>query len=476
MLPESFADRSSGALANGRLDLTPSAPVSHLPFESRSERSVPVCRAIVGFCMLVAGCESQPSQYGWLETPSPAPVEVPAPEPPPGEDEPTKPRDGETTECGRGSGKNAEGQCVLLKTRDAEHAQQVQLPRASFVMGDIPHAYDARATRTNPDTRWSGNPPRRVDIEPFWIDLHEVTRGAYEACVERGQCSAAECPEGMGRAEASLSTEAAALLPQTCVTHEQAEAFCRSVGGRLPTEREWEYAARGVDARLYPWGNDLRDDYGPYLMPITGAVDQSYFGLRGMAANGREWVADTFELDHGLAPFLGKPFRSPQGPLRTLARSFGTAFVTKGGRAGARVPGRGAEALVAFRCAYDVAPDEGVLVAPAEPPPVPLVVEHGALQIFGGVAEVVTQGEAEAFCDALAVPHHERTLTGWRLPTLAEIDALADVFRGPGPFWAHGGAVAQQAMSGTPRADSPWGSEPAEPNEGLAARCVRDNN
>jgi len=342
-------------------------------------------------------------------------------------------------------------------------------------MGDIPTSYDARKTRIEPDTHWSGTPPRYRDVEAFWLDLTEVTREAYAACVAKGDCTAAQCDSGTPDPVAQYDAEQVGSVPQTCVTHAQAETYCTAHGARLPTEAEWEYAARGVDARIYPWGNEVRDEFRNQLVPINGLVDISYFGFRGMATSGREWVADTFEIDVGLRAFVNEPFRAPQGPLSRAIAKHGTAHVTKGGRTGARAPGLGADPMVSFRCAASIEGDEETLSVPAAAPPLPLLASQNGLQFFGGVAEVLDRAEAETFCRVLSVPEGAEKLEGWRLPSFEEITANADVFRGPGPFWTQEGAASQHTMdpTGVVPADAPWAEVSAKPSEGLAVRCVR---
>ncbi len=427
--------------------------------------------------LLTASCEGpQSHEHDIIDTPQPVPAQVDAPTPPDPEPsaEPEAP-DG----CGRGTGRNASGECEQLHTREREHAQQVQLPAGRFVMGDIPRNYDSAIGRHDPRERWPGQPPRYAEAEAFWIDLHEVTRTAYAACVEAGDCSEAVCPEGKNPVE-KYSEDAAALVPQTCVTHEQAEAFCRATGGRLPTEVEWEYAARGPDARLYPWGNGMRDEYTAALLPISSTPgDASYFGIRGMGTSAVEWVSDVYEIDAGLKEFLTGSFRRKDGPLLPVEATRGVRYVIKGGKAGARRDQGQPDPKVGFRCAADLEPSETPLTVPAEVPKIPLLRDAGSnLQVFGGVAEAVDRREAEKFCDALRVQFEGETYEGWRLPTLAELDVITESFRGPGPFWSTEGAVVQKAAPGgnvrSPRPDDPWIlDEESKPTDALAARCVR---
>ncbi|MEM7157147.1 MAG: SUMF1/EgtB/PvdO family nonheme iron enzyme [Myxococcota bacterium] len=421
------------------------------------------------FLLLLASCSGPTSsEHEIVDTPEAAPTRVEAPTPP-------EPKDGakseldSSDECGRTTGRNEEGQCEALRTREVEHVQQVQIPAGRFVMGDVPRTYTTAVGRHDPRERWPGQPPRYADSESFWIDLHEVTRGEYEKCVESGSCTPAQCFDGVDPVE-KFSDEAAALIPQTCVTHAQATTFCETVGARLPSETEWELAARGVDVRIYPWGNDMRDEYNAMLVPVNVIRgDSSYFGIRGMGTNALEWVSDTYEVDNGLEPYLGKPFRDDNGPLMKAEAARGPRFVMKGGKAGARRDKAGADRRLGFRCAADVSPDDGALKIPAEVPTIN-VLRPGTseLLVFGGIAEAVSRKEAEQFCDALRIPQGPLTLEGFRLPTLAEIQAMADAFRGPGPFWSADGSAVQKGKGN----DAPWEIEESTPKDALGARCV----
>jgi formylglycine-generating enzyme required for sulfatase activity len=422
--------------------------------------------------LTVASCDgtSVSHAYDVVDTPQPQPEKIPAPAPPEKTvEEPTGPEG-----CGRGTGRNAKGECEPLRTRELPYVQQVQLPAGRFVMGDIPRDYATEIGRHDPRERWSGQPPRYADAPAFWIDLHEVTRSTYATCVAEGKCTPVACPDGSDPVD-KFSAEAAALVPQTCVTHEQAQAFCQAYGGRLPTEVEWEYAARGPDARLYPWGSDLRDEYTAMLMPVSSSIgDLSYFGIRGMGTSALEWVADAYAIDVGLRGFVREPFRRKDGPLLRAEATRGERFVMKGGKAGLRKDSPGADRRLGFRCVADLGPDDVALQVPAEPPAIPILRDAGNnLQVFGGVAEAVDRREAEAFCSALRVEHEGKLHEGWRLPTLTEVQAIHALFRGPGPFWAAEGAVTQKnAGKGGP--EEPWEQNEAADGDALAARCVRD--
>lgn len=463
-------------------------------------------------CLLpaVAACEATSDRHAALDAPAPAAAPV-------GDARPLSelkkvtdvakkepPKD----ECGLGRGRDLQGACVKLALWDTEHVQRVQIPAGIFVMGNVPDNFNSAPSRELPVVRWSGNPPRHAAVQSFWIDLHEVTRAAYDACYKAGECSRAVCPEGVKDPSLDVSAEVQAVLPQTCVTHAQAAQYCSFAGGRLPTEAEWEYAARGPDARIWPWGNDIIDQIPNAIYP-AGRVreDTSYFGILGLGSGAMEWVADTYDPDAGLRPFLTADFRGAGGPLAVARAVFEaqafcgdapgctpgdpTRHVYKHGIAGQRRAARdarppkfpgvelegwdvvGADPRVSFRCAADLRPEDKPLAVPAGPAPIPIVRTEGNLQLFGGVVEAVDQDEARRFCAALRVPYGEEALTGFRLPTLAEIEQLSAVFRGPGPFWAEDGPAVQISETSPPEPTDPWRLLVAGPESPLAARCVR---
>lgn len=166
------------------------------------------------------------------------------------------------------------------------------------------------------------HPQRNVTLSAFCIDRDEVTIEAYLRCVSSGACSQV----------AGLPPSPS--LPVTNIDWNQADAFCRWVGGRLPTEAEWEFAARGTDGRAYPWGDTppvgcTQADWTPTEescngvgpSPVGGrAAGSSPFGLRDLAGNVWEWTADWYSRTYPAAPES-----DPTGPPQ------GSARVTRGG-------------------------------------------------------------------------------------------------------------------------------------------------
>lgn len=431
------------------------------------------CGSAVLVASATAGCGQAPTpQYAVVDAPQPQPQTAQAPPDVSLADKTGVDAD-VVARCGRGTGRRADGTCERMRLRDAPHVQQVQVPGGRFVMGSPPNRYNAEPARELPQIQWGAQPPRYANTGSFWIDLVEVSRKEYAKCVETGACTPGVCPDGADPT-ARVGPELAETLPQTCVTQAQAQAFCKASGGRLPTETEWEYAARGPDARPYPWGGQLRDEYHAELVPVGGlSGDVSYFGLRGMGTNAREWTASQFDPDAPLAEFAAG-FRRDDGPLMRQRSKRRAGHVTKGGRPSSRIEGDGAAEKLGFRCAADVDPAEEALTVPDEAPAVPLVYAASSeLQVFGAVAEAVDAREAEAFCAAVTVSWEGQTLDDWVLPTLAQVKTIVDSFKGPGPFWLADGPGAQRGAGRSPVPTDPWVKIEAGPQEALSARCIR---
>ena len=162
-------------------------------------------------------------------------------------------------------------------------------------------------------------PPRTVDVPAFWIDRYPVTVGEYARFIAAtGHRLPADWPAG-GPAADRLDH------PVDRVTWDDAVAYAAWAGKRLPTEAEWEKAARGTDGRRWPWGNTFDEahcivwDHAMVLGITTVPVDRhpsgaSPYGVEQMGGNVEEWVADEF------LPYPGSTHVSPSasGGLRVL--------------------------------------------------------------------------------------------------------------------------------------------------------------
>jgi serine/threonine-protein kinase len=148
-------------------------------------------------------------------------------------------------------------------------------------------------------------PAHQVAVKPFFIDLDEVTNQQYQEFVNQTGHAAPEhwtrkqFPAGKGQ------------LPVTNVNWDDANAYAKWAGKRLPTEAEWEFAARGTDGRRYPWGNDWQEglaNAGKKIYLVAGVEDladvgshkgASPYGLLDTVGNAWEWTADEFSAYPG---------------------------------------------------------------------------------------------------------------------------------------------------------------------------------
>jgi len=181
---------------------------------------------------------------------------------------------------------------------DKDGMEMVFVPAGEFIMGGAdpnePIAY----------------PRHAVYLDAFWIDRMEVTNAQYLRCVQANVCEPTIDP--------SFEDLTKADHPVIEVTWYDAQNYCEWVDRRLPTEAEWEKAARGVDERIYPWGNDPPDctkaqfeNCGSGTAPVGSKPrGASPYGVLDMAGNVAEWVADWYGLNY----YSESPYRNPQGP------------------------------------------------------------------------------------------------------------------------------------------------------------------
>ncbi|MCB0205994.1 MAG: SUMF1/EgtB/PvdO family nonheme iron enzyme, partial [Anaerolineae bacterium] len=184
--------------------------------------------------------------------------------------------------------------------------EMVYVPAGEFLMGS--------PEGQGNEYEW---PQHTVYLNAYWIDKTEVTVAQYSRCVEAGACSPARPDPNSSYCTSVDDTKF--NHPINCVDWSQAVAYCGWVGRRLPSEAEWEKAARGVDGRLYPWGNqEPRSDllnFDASVDSITTPVGQypagaSPYGALDMAGNVWEMVADWYDENY----YRSSPPDNPQGP------------------------------------------------------------------------------------------------------------------------------------------------------------------
>lgn len=213
------------------------------------------------------------------------------------------------------------------------HAEtdMVYVPGGFLVIGD----------RNDPDAR----PMHEVRLEPFWIDLLPVTNADYLKFV---QATGADCPRTWTRGPRLPKHQR--QLPVSGVSHEEATAYARWAGKRLPSELEWERAAQGPEHRRYPYGDALdltKIQPNPQRLTAVGSfpAGSSSEGVLDLTGNGWEWTSSPFAPYGTSKPVPPRVIRGGYDPR--LPHS-GSATCRNGLRPDARDPG------VTFRCALDV--------------------------------------------------------------------------------------------------------------------------
>jgi formylglycine-generating enzyme required for sulfatase activity len=216
------------------------------------------------------------------------------------------------------------------------------VPAGCFMMGSSDEQI-AAAIELFPEAgvSWFADeqPAHEVCFEaPFWIDTYEVTNEQFG---ESGRWSEKE-------------------LPRESVSWLDALAYCESRGARLPTEAEWEYAARGADSLDYPWGNEFvatnvvfSENAGEQTNPIGSKPEgRSWVGAYDMSGNVWEWVNDWYADDYS-----EETLTNPQGPERGTLKAIkggswsnDSMFVRPANR-GMPISGMSGNVL-GFRCAY----------------------------------------------------------------------------------------------------------------------------
>ena len=213
---------------------------------------------------------------------------------------------------------NSSSQVLRSTIKGKDGAPMVLVPAGEFAMGSPEGEGDV-----------DEHPPHLVDLDAYYIDQYEVTVERYERFMKDKNHSA---PEYWDQVELRRDAQ----KPVVGIDWYDAKAYCAWVGKRLPTEAEWEKAARGQDNRTYPWGEfppnasmaNFGKDWNPkvvYSQKLRTVWEyergKSPYGVYNMIGNVWEWVDDWYASDY----YVGSPKKNPKGP------SDGTEKVLRGG-------------------------------------------------------------------------------------------------------------------------------------------------
>jgi formylglycine-generating enzyme required for sulfatase activity len=247
----------------------------------------------------------------------------------------------------------------------ANAAPMLTVPEGSFTMGTArtshePFSFDLQYDDTE-------QPQRRVWLHQYEIDRDEVSLGEYVLWLMQQQRHLSEDVRKLIDHVTTIHAmppETLARWPALYVTWSEASDFCHAHWKRLPTEAEWEKAARGESGNLFPWGQRpptpalaMFGQYHVHEIPIVAPVDsgeegRSPYGLHHMAGNAAEWVEDWFGIDY----YAIMPDRNPHGPangrykvVRGGSWKSAPALLRTATRGGASPDQRAA--TIGFRCA-----------------------------------------------------------------------------------------------------------------------------
>ena len=178
--------------------------------------------------------------------------------------------------------------------------------------------------RTDPYFWGAEGPPHTVYLDAFWIYRTEVTNAMYQRCVEVQACPIPAWNHSNTRSE-YYENPTYDDYPVIYVSWVHATSYCKWAGGRLPTEAEWEKAARGTDGRIFPWGDTTPSsqqanfrDSGNQDTVLVGTYPSAItpYGVLDMAGNVWEWTFDWFQS----AYYDVSPHENPIGPATGSTR------------------------------------------------------------------------------------------------------------------------------------------------------------
>ena len=218
---------------------------------------------------------------------------------------------------------------VSTKVSPKDSMVQMYVPAGEFLMGTTEEQWDALIQRADYLSWGSEEPQHPVYLDAFWIDQTEVTNAQFVRCVASGQCTKPR--DNFYTWPSYFRDSRVADYPVILVDWNQAQTYCAWADRRLPSEAEWEKAARGPGGRIYPWGdaepNQYLLNYHNYIGDTTAVGSYpsgaSFYGALDMAGNVWEWVNDWYSLTYYQSYLPTNP--NPTGP------DSGTYRVLRGG-------------------------------------------------------------------------------------------------------------------------------------------------
>ena len=266
---------------------------------------------------LVAGCQPAPSLPS---TPTPLPpTATPSPEPPVVTATYTSlpPTDNSTPTANPPTPRPnlpVDPAASDVWKRSTDGMTMVYIPAGEFVIG---------SEAEDPCAHLDEQPKHKVYLNQYWIDQTEVTNAQYQKCVKAGMCvEPASCGQGESTYQDALKSD----YPVTCLTWDEVGVYCGWVGGRLPTEAQWEKAARGTAELKYPWGNEFESTNcnseeggieGPMPVGSYSLQGNSPYGLMDVSGNVWEWTADWYDIGY----YSKASSQNPTGPKSGEHRS-----------------------------------------------------------------------------------------------------------------------------------------------------------
>jgi serine/threonine protein kinase len=238
--------------------------------------------------------------------------------------------------------------------RPSDGMTMIFVPSGTFLMGSDPDV--------DPETKPNESPQREISLDAFWIDQTEVTNAQFAEFLN-SEGNSGDAPDIILNDGIFVVTEGVKNHPVVDINWDEADAYCKWAGGNLPTEAQWEYAARGNDGRLYPWGNEEPsceltrfNGCGEGAAPVGShsPAGDSWIGAQDMAGNVWEWTSSWYNRDY----YAVAPSENPKGPEtgeNHAMRSGGWSsepLRLRTAHRGAGVVPEGANNFIGFRCSF----------------------------------------------------------------------------------------------------------------------------